>query len=319
MALLAAYSFDETGDTVTDYSGNGHDFTIAGTNVVRTASGHTNGGLVGNGATQAELPDIGRTASRTVMLWLDNVELVPDGWPIIFNVPSIDSGAWGILQLSGSVHIQARNASGFARASITRPTDGLWHHYAGTYDGSTVRLYLDGIAVASAALAGPLRTDSDPPKLLGWNADTPIDDLRLYDEALSQAAIADLMNTPVDSSSVTGALSGTIPALTGNLTADVVNTGVLGGTLPILTGALTGTAVVSGVLGGTLPALTGGLTGTAIVEGILNGQLPAVTGALTDALVTAGWPPRAGSVTVTGVATATVSMTGVATATVSVT
>lgn len=38
------------------------------------------------------------------------------------------------------------------------PRDGLWHFVAGVYDGSLVRLYIDGAQVASAAASGALAT-----------------------------------------------------------------------------------------------------------------------------------------------------------------
>lgn len=39
---------------------------------------------------------------------------------------------------------------------------GVWHHVAVTFDGVTVRLYLDGVQVASTALAGSLVSPTDP-------------------------------------------------------------------------------------------------------------------------------------------------------------
>lgn len=202
--VLAAYSFDESGNTVVDYSGNGNNFSIAGTASVRATAGHTNGGLTSDttGAPAgAVLPDIGRTANRTIMLWERNIDnFLADHWPIIFNTPSLGSGAWGILRLSGNICIQARNAATFVRAQVTQPADDAWHHIAGTYDGATVRLWIDGVNVASAALTGPIRTDTNPPQLYGLPGSPqtyPIDDLRIYDEALDAAAIIMAMNTPV--------------------------------------------------------------------------------------------------------------------------
>lgn len=201
MTVLAAYSFDEVGDVVTDYSGNGNDFSILGTDGARNPSGHTNGGLswTNTGGGFPTLPDVGRTPDRTVMMWLRDVDTVNANWPIVFNAPSINSGSWGLLQLSGSFHIQARNASTFVRASTPVPTDGSWHHLAGTYDGNTVRIFLDGVESGSATLAGPIRTDTDPPQLmLDWIDTTSVmDDVRLLDVALSAPEIVTLMNTPV--------------------------------------------------------------------------------------------------------------------------
>jgi Concanavalin A-like lectin/glucanases superfamily len=202
--LLAAYSFDAahgTADTVTDQSGNGHDFSIAATATERVA-GHTAEGLRSNGAgATPSLPDIGSTAQRTVMAWVRDDSPVAS-WAIQHYVPSIDSGAWGILFLPPNIHIQARSASTLARASAAWTT-GTPRHVAGTFDGSAVRLYLDGTLAAETPLAGPLRTDTDPPTLFTGmgNLSGYVDDLRIFDEALGQPDVAAYRDTPVRAAS----------------------------------------------------------------------------------------------------------------------
>lgn len=200
---LAAYNFDEDSGIVLDVTGNGLDFSIAGASVTRVA-GHTGNGLRSTGLAPASLPDVGRTNSRTLMAWLSFTDIVTS-WPVQFNTPSIDSGGWGILYLVPNIVIQARNASTFVRASAAWPADGQPHHVAGTYDGTSVRLYLDGVLQgAPVALAGPLRTDTDPPRLwsgTGTMTAGYIDDLRLFDAALIQAEIQTLRDTPVTADS----------------------------------------------------------------------------------------------------------------------
>src|SRR5215471_15531501 len=126
--LLAAYSFNESGNTIVDYSGNGNDFSIASTGSIRTVNGWVGGGLTSTSSSPpgAILPDIGRTAQRTIMLWERNINQFTDHWPIIFNVATLSSGAWGILSLGGNICIQARDLSGFVRAQATEPSDSLW-------------------------------------------------------------------------------------------------------------------------------------------------------------------------------------------------
>lgn len=204
MPQLAAYSFDTAhGDatTVRDLSGNGRDFSIAGTATQRVA-GHTAEGLRSTSAgVLPVLPDVGRTPQRTIMGWLRNDEPIAS-WAAQFNVAAIDSGGWGILFLPPNIHIQARTLTTLARATATWNT-GAARHVAGTFDGSAVRLYLDGTLASEAPLAGPLRTDTDPPALFvgmggltGW-----LDDLRLFDEALSQSDVITFRDTPVRPSS----------------------------------------------------------------------------------------------------------------------
>lgn len=199
-APLAAYNFDEASGPVVDYSASGaHGFSIAGASVSRVA-GHTGSGLRSIGSTPATLPDVGRTTNRTVLGWL-LFSGITSSWPIQFLVPSEDSGGWGILYLDPNIVIQGRNTVTLARASAAWPADGQPHHIAGTYDGSHIRLYIDGVLQgAPTALAGPLRTDTNPPQLwagTGVMASGYIDDLRIFDSVLSGAEIVTMMNTPV--------------------------------------------------------------------------------------------------------------------------
>jgi hypothetical protein len=200
VTLLASYNADEAiaDATVVDRTGSGNDFTLTGTGVTRVA-GHTGNGLSNTGNfNPAFPPNVGQTANRTMMLWLKGPNTTA-GWSIQWYISSIDSGSWGILNLSGSIHIQARSSSTLARASFARPSDisTVWHHIAGTYDGSNIRLYFDGVLKATTALAGPLRTDGVL-QLFGVTESDIVDDIRIYDEVLDATAISALSAQPVD-------------------------------------------------------------------------------------------------------------------------
>lgn len=200
MTLLGSYGFDEADTSAcVDGSGRGNSLTLTGTNAIKAADGQYGQALTKNGTTMPVLPSAlfsaTQTTHRTIAMHAKGTGTT---WYIRWQVDSINSGGWGILLISGSVGIQARNASTLARPTATAPADGLWHHYAGTYDGSTVRLYLDGALANSAALTGPLRSDANRADLMEWTTNTTlIDNVRMYDEALSQPDIAALAATPV--------------------------------------------------------------------------------------------------------------------------
>ncbi len=73
--------------------------------------------------------------------------------------------------------------------------DGQWHHVAGVYDGGELRLYIDGALDVSARTRGLINVNTYP-VYIGENAEEPgrawnglIDDVRIYDYALSEAEI----------------------------------------------------------------------------------------------------------------------------------
>lgn len=199
---LAAYSFDSTSGSILDDSGNGHSWSLGGS-AIRSVSGHTGGGLATNGggstATLAS-PAFGQSSNRTLMMWMINPANTTQ-WVVRWNVNSLGSGSWGFLLLGTEVSVQARNASTFERATCTRPTDGLWHHYAAVYESASnsLRFYLDGVLTQNnTALTAPLRTDADTVDIGEWtDTATVIDDLRIYDTALTAGQISTLSGQPV--------------------------------------------------------------------------------------------------------------------------
>jgi hypothetical protein len=77
-----------------------------------------------------------------------------------------------------------------------------WTHLATTYDGSRLRLYVNGVEVASAAFTGSIATSGGAFRIGGnsiWGEffEGFIDEIRIYDRALEPAEIQADMNTPV--------------------------------------------------------------------------------------------------------------------------
>jgi hypothetical protein len=99
--------------------------------------------------------------------------------------------------------------AGYARRAqdidVTGPTAlpvNQWSHLAATYNGSRFRLYVNGALIADRALAGSIATSTRPLRIGGnsvWDEyfGGLIDEVRVYNRALSQAEIQADMNSPV--------------------------------------------------------------------------------------------------------------------------
>ena len=77
-----------------------------------------------------------------------------------------------------------------------------WTHLAATYDGTTLRFFVNGVQVASNAIAGPLLTSTGVLRMGGnriWREffTGRIDEVRLYNRALSVTEIQADMNGPI--------------------------------------------------------------------------------------------------------------------------
>ncbi|MCX6927597.1 MAG: LamG domain-containing protein, partial [Verrucomicrobia bacterium] len=119
--------------------------------------------------------------------------------------PTAHFGVLLATDTSGSWAIQDRN-----QGSIPQ---GVWVHLVSTWDGTTIRHYLNGVQLQeTAAFSGPIIA-SDAALIIGANVpfnntafNGVLDDLQLYNHALSPAEIA--------------ALAGTTPQLVGHWTFD---------------------------------------------------------------------------------------------------
>lgn len=101
---------------------------------------------------------------------------------------------------------------GGAWRAFAAPYPGLnaWHHLAATYDGSNVKIYVDGILKTTTAQTGAITTSSIVNITLGNQAvmseyfGGAADELRVWNVARSQAAIQADMNREIDPATATG-------------------------------------------------------------------------------------------------------------------
>lgn len=80
--------------------------------------------------------------------------------------------------------------------STVNVDDGLWHHACATYDGATIKLYIDGLLDNSSARTGAITTGTAPVKI-GWRTggnyfNGLIDDVRIYNRDLRSREVIPL-------------------------------------------------------------------------------------------------------------------------------
>jgi chitodextrinase len=203
--LVAAYGFDEvSGTTAIDISGNGNNGSISGAG--RTTSGMYGGALVFNGTiavvTVSNSASLDLTTGMTIEAWVN---------------PSVVNSAWrdAIYKGKDNYYLEVTTTSGSAPGvgGTFRTSDKIlygaaalptntWTHLAGTYDGNTVRLYVNGTQVASAAQTGSMATSTNPlqiggDSLYGQFFQGIIDEVRIYNVALTAAQIQTDMSSPL--------------------------------------------------------------------------------------------------------------------------
>src|SRR2546430_1850163 len=201
--LVAAYSFDEgTGTTVADASGNNHTGTLSG--ATWTTAGRYGSALTFNGTTAKvtvlNVASLGLTTGMTLEAWVYPT-VAPTGWRAV-----IDKNVDGYYLMASSSPNNRPAVGGTFTAgnqNVMTPSGlavNTWTHLAATFDGTMVRLYVNGVQVASQAQATPLRTTTGTLQIgadsyAGENFAGRIDEVRIYNRALTAAEIQTDMNT----------------------------------------------------------------------------------------------------------------------------
>jgi len=99
----------------------------------------------------------------------------------------------------------ASSSATFGAAALAANT---WTHLAATYDGATLRFYVNAVQVSSIARTGNLAMSTNPlqiggDSLYGQFFQGKIDDVRVYNRALSVSEIQTDMGRPVGAASFT--------------------------------------------------------------------------------------------------------------------
>jgi glucose/arabinose dehydrogenase len=203
--LIAAYGFDETvGTSAVDATGRGHTGTVR--NSAWSAAGKHAGALQLNGTdswvTVADAADLDLTNTMTFSAWVKLSSLKP--WQTVVMKEGAGTLAYGLYATNGGTDGKANASAGETTVYTPGKTQAnVWTHLAGTYDGSALRIYVDGSLVNTiAGVAKPTATTGV--LRIGGNAvwtgeqlNGLIDDVRIYDRALSAAEITTDMSTAV--------------------------------------------------------------------------------------------------------------------------
>ena len=203
--LVAAYNFDEaSGATVLDRSSSGLNGTITG--ATRTAAGHAGGALTFSGTSNwVTVPDnaVLDVTRVTVSAWVRPTTL--SGWRTVLMKETATGLAYTLYahdngpRPAGYISTGGDEVAATGTAALATNT---WTHLTQTFDGTAIRLYVNGALVRTVNLtgnivngAGPLRIGGNGP--WGEYFAGQIDDVRIYNRALTQTEIQADMNSPV--------------------------------------------------------------------------------------------------------------------------
>lgn len=209
--LVAAYAFEEgNGTTTTDATGNGQNGTIV--SATWTTAGKYGNALSFNGAfsyvtvSDSNLLDL--TTGMTLSAWIYPTTINQGEWRNViikertggevYNLyANIDTNKPAVFVVGSSAPSTPVDAQGTTPIRLN-----AWSYLTATYDGVTLKLYVDGVLMGSRTLSGNLLTSTGPLRIGGNSIWTEffkgnIDEVRVYNRALSQAEIQSDMATPL--------------------------------------------------------------------------------------------------------------------------
>jgi hypothetical protein len=206
--LVARYAFDDDpADGVTDSSGHGHTGTCLGPCPLvvtgRSAMAYQFDG-VDDLVVVPYTADLGLAGGITVSAWIQTGAMTTRGCVASKKLGNGNIDSWAlcievdlsVLFYSGPDTTPANDDFLFTVAGAV--STGAWQHVALSWDGTTKRIWVGGVEVA--ARDAPIDYDAND-ILLGGNIDSgsviavfagPIDEIRLYDRALTGAEIGEL-------------------------------------------------------------------------------------------------------------------------------
>jgi hypothetical protein len=204
--LVGWWTFDETGGAVAaDSSGQGNNGTIVGN--PQWVPGKIGGALQFDGNTYVNCgrsPSLNIRDQITIAFWF-KVQAFTNTWEAFL---AKSDAAYRSSRGDGSgngTHLGITGGNYFNAPTII--TDNQWHHYCGTYDGATAIIYIDGKEDARQTYSGQIGDSSSYDLYIGENSGAAgrrlhglMDDVQIYNNALSPAEILQIMEGLADKS-----------------------------------------------------------------------------------------------------------------------
>jgi Concanavalin A-like lectin/glucanases superfamily len=199
-SLVGWWPLDDGAGTVAiDATGNGNDGTINGT--PQWVPGMIGGALEFNGSDNyidcGDSPTFIIPVNITIACWI-KVNAFTTNWQAIVTT---GDGSWRVHRSSSSNNV-AWGTSGVAPTDLTGTTDvstGDWFHIAATYDGTQKILYINGAVDATSDSTGNIGDSTynvnigENNQATGRYFDGIIDDVQIYNRALSEAEVNKIM------------------------------------------------------------------------------------------------------------------------------
>ena len=155
--VLLLHMNETSGSSVSDASGNGNNGTATGTAIADGRFGKAR--LFGSAGDSISIPNkpwLNLATGFTIECWVKRTGN-PSDFEVVFAKRSPAGENYGLyLGPSGAVRFQFTQGYGnlIYLDGSSAVTDGQWHHIAGSYDGVTMKVFIDGVVQTTRPQAG---------------------------------------------------------------------------------------------------------------------------------------------------------------------
>ena len=199
---IVEWGFNEGSGDVVNLRGPSYGFALTG-NSLRV------GGALSQGVSEVQSGpalDAGlQTAARTWMVDAKAPGNDPSWFLELHRAGVDDTGVWGFLNLTGSFRFRAKNSVNTPFERVLTADTSNFHNLCATHDGTVLRVYRDGLQVgADISMPFAVWGADDFRVLDGAGSSCFIDNVRIWNVALTAAEVMDWKNTAVGSNPSTG-------------------------------------------------------------------------------------------------------------------
>ena len=192
--LVAYYPFNGNAN---DESGNGNDGTVNGATLAADRNGDSSKAYKVSKGNKIELPaidDIAGANSRTISIWLKNINSPLAAKPFVYGDKSSHGRTFGI------VYDEEWHFWGHYVSHRIGTLDADWRLHTVSYDNGTIKYYIDGnLKEGETQGVASINTTKTPISIGSWESDPDtvyfdgeVDDVRIYNRALSETEVAEL-------------------------------------------------------------------------------------------------------------------------------
>lgn len=190
---------DASGATAVDASGNGYNGTLGSTAAWSTGKFGQAAEFNHTGTSNVSVPILNMKYQVTASAWVYLDSVTSDVYDaILSNYYNAGAQCYGIATNNFVMRFDTAGSKGI---SITTPSLRTWHYYTLTYDGSTMRGYIDGVPSGTpVTVTNDTITQCGAYEYIGMlhagaaGLDGKVDDVKIYNYARSSKQIVEDMN-----------------------------------------------------------------------------------------------------------------------------